>query len=161
MDTSIQVQRVADKQADGMAKADAKSVRKQLRNSTGEKIPTSATVGMNNDTKNIAILYDQSHEWYGSVLNFYPSGISPGNSAQFVNTVDPTNGSKAAVVYTGKINETTDCAWLLAWCAPIGTELDPPNYQVTNLRVQYTRIKMTYNWYCVYHVYNKFIVRSL
>ncbi|XP_021730325.1 jasmonate-induced protein homolog [Chenopodium quinoa] len=124
----IEVEYVTNKK-DGMQKAEQKVIEKPIRNSCqGHK---AALVGMSNETKDVGLMFLQYNDWCGSVVPFYPTGISPKSSDSFGHLPDPAYGSKGAVVYYGQINQTTEGAWLLAWSAPVVTGGSvPPNNQV-------------------------------
>ncbi|XP_021725937.1 jasmonate-induced protein homolog [Chenopodium quinoa] len=129
MNRQIEVECVTNKENE-MQKAEAKVIEKPIirNNRQGHR---AALVGMSNETKDIGLMFLQYNDWYGSVVSFYPSGMSPKTSDNFGHSPDPVYGSKGAVVYYGQVNQTTQGAWLLAWSAPIVTGgAVPPNNQV-------------------------------
>ncbi|KAK9724929.1 hypothetical protein RND81_05G109500 [Saponaria officinalis] len=68
---------------------------------------------------------DRFHNWAGvPAMGSFPATIAPNRAVRFTHLRDGDFGSIAAVQYSGLNANGVQCAWILAWHAPI--ENDPP-----------------------------------
>ena len=62
--------------------------------------------------------FPNHHDWFGQVVDSYPSNIPQRAPGTFTHKGEVTNGSVAAVIYSGISQPQAsedDCGWLVAW----------------------------------------------